>query len=138
MKTLYFLNRDRTLNEVSNVPIKPRQSDWYKEVNPSRLVRSFEFENIEQLTFFVTSLLNYTRKIDHNPTITIVGGSKVQVETYTPQVNDVTEQDVRLTKMSNQIYKDATYVPPEVEEEEDDTNDERLSEGYRFDWTTDW
>lgn len=88
--------------------------------------------------FFVSTLLSYTKKLDHHPQITIAEGVKVQVETYTHQVNEVTEQDLRIAKMADQLYKDATYVPPEIEEEENVDNDERLSEGYHFDWTTDW
>ena len=92
--------------------------------------------------FFVSTFLNFTKKLDHHPQITIAGGEKVQIETYTQQVNEVTEQDLRIAKMADHLYKDATYVPPEPEleeeEEENVNNDERLAEGYHFDWTTDW
>ena len=144
MKTLYFLNKRDVLNEQVALPIQARETKWYRENNPPRLCRVYDFDSMDQLMFFIGTFLNFTKKIDHHPQITITEGHKVQIETYTPQVNEVTEQDIRITKMAEHLYKDATYVPPEVvsddtqEEEENDDNDERLSEGYRFDWTTDW
>lgn len=139
MKTFYFLNRRDVLTEQVDLPIQARKSAWIKENNPARLVRVYDFDSIDQTIFFVSSLLSFAKKIDHHPKITIVGGEKVQVETYTHQVNEVTEQDIRLTKMSDHIYKDATYVPPETSEDQENVdNDERITEGYRFDWTTGW
>jgi hypothetical protein len=68
----------------------------------------------------------------------------VLVTTYTHSLQDITEQDVRIKKMSDQIYSDAVYSATDfqdtdnAEQEENVNNDERLTEGYRFDWTTDW
>lgn len=137
MKTLYFLNRSDILSEVSFVPIKPKSADWHKEVNPTRLVRSFEFESYSNLTYFVLELMKYADKIRHHPNITI-GTDSVLIETWTHDINDVTEQDFRLTKMINQIYRDIEDFSVQEEEIENVDNDERLAEGYRFDWTTDW
>jgi pterin-4a-carbinolamine dehydratase len=139
MKTLYFLNKGDLIGESMNVPIKPKQSDWYKEVNPTRMIRSFEFDSYESLMFFVSQTMRFANKIEHHPNITIMGDKSVLVETYTHELNDVSSQDMRIIRMTDQIYRDATYVgeEPEVEQANDD-NDERLSERYRFDWTTDW
>lgn len=139
MKTLYFLNRGELLSESMTVPIKPKQSNWYREVNPTRMIRTFEFDSYEKLMFFVSQTMRFASKIGHHPNITIVGDKSVLVETYTHELNDVSSQDMRIIRITDQIYKDATYVGEEAEEEqEDDANDERLTEGYRFDWTTDW
>ena len=143
MKTLYFLNRGEILSEAQFVPIKPRSSDWYKEINPTRLLRSFEFDKYENLIFFVTTTLKYANKINHHPQITIEGDSSVLIETYTHMLNDISEQDIRLTKIINQIYLEAAYNHAEDSEEDKEedvnvNNDERLAEGYRFDWTADW
>ena len=139
MKTLYFLNRGEILNENFSVPIKPKRSDWYTEVNPTRLVRSFEFESYKSLMFFVTNLMRYSDKIDHHPSISIYADKSVLVETYTHEINDVSSQDTRLAKLADQVYKDAVYVDVNDEENSNDVdNDERLTEGYNFDWTTDW
>lgn len=139
MKTLYFLNRGDILNEDFTVPIKPKRSDWYTEVNPTRLVRSFEFESYDNLMFFVTNLMRYADKIDHHPNIQINGSESVLVETYTHSINDVSSQDTRLVKIADQIYKDSTYVDDKEEENQENVdNDERLTERYRFDWTADW
>jgi len=139
MKTLYFLNKGDLIGESMNVPIKPKQSDWYKEVNPTRMIRSFEFDSYEALMFFVSQTMRFSNKIEHHPNITIMGDKSVLIETYTHELNDVSSQDMRIIRMTDQIYRDATYVGEEPEAEQtDDDNDERLSEGYRFDWTTDW
>jgi 4a-hydroxytetrahydrobiopterin dehydratase len=143
MKTLYFLNQGSVLNESQFVPIKVKQSQWVVEKSPNRLTRRYHFEDYNQLVFFVSSLLAYANKINHYPDLE-VGYDTVLVTTYTHSLQDVTEQDVRMTKMSDQIYSDAVYVASDfqdtddAEQEENDTNDERFTEGYRFDWTTDW
>lgn len=143
MKTLYFLNQGSALNEAQFVPIKPKQTQWVTEKSPNRLTRRYHFDEYSQLVFFVSRLLSYANKINHYPDLEI-GYDTVLVTTYTHSLQDVTEQDIRMVKMSDQVYDDATYVEPEIgededmEQEEDDNNDERLAEGYRFDWTTDW
>lgn len=144
MKTLYFLNKGDLLQEGQFVPIQPKRSEWELLKNPTRLTRLYEFENYDQLRFFVSSIMSYASKIQHHPTISIIEDGQVQVETYTSTLNDITEQDIRLTKISDQIYLDATYTPQEQDDNVDDeeienvSNDERLTEGYRFDWTIDW
>lgn len=144
MKTLYFLNKGDLLNEGQTVPITPKETQWVLEKSPNRMTRRYHFDTYDQLVFYVTNLLRYANQINHYPELEI-GYDTVLITTYTHSLQDVTEQDVRMTKISDQIYKDSTYVPPEEpevdeqeEEEEDVDNDERLSEGYRFDWTTDW
>jgi len=153
MKTLYFLNKGDLLHENQFVPIKPKITQWVLEKSPNRMTRRYHFDTYDQLVFFVTNLLKYAKQIDHFPDLE-VGYDTVLVTTYTHNLQDVTEQDVRLSKISDQIFNDATYVAPDEEDdleqddEEDDLeqdkgdddvdNDERLSEGYRFDWTTNW
>lgn len=139
MKTLYFLNKGDLLSESMTVPIKPVKMRWCKEVNPTRLIRSFEFDSYEKLMFFVSQLMRFSDRLGHHPNIAIMGDKSVLVETYTHELNDVSDQDFRVTKMADQIYKDTRYIGEDLAEEQtDDVNDERLVEGYRFDWTTDW
>lgn len=143
MKTLYFLNRGDVINESQFVPIQPKKSEWVQDRDPNRLSREYQFDDYEQIAFFVKTLMSYANRVKHYPTIKIMQDKTVEVITYTSDLFDITAQDVRMTKMSDQIYKDATYVVPEPtgEEEQGDenvNNDERLAEGYRFDWTTDW
>jgi pterin-4a-carbinolamine dehydratase len=139
MKTLYFLNKGDLLSESMTVPIKPVKMRWCKEVNPTRLIRSFEFDSYEKLMFFVTQLMRFSDRLGHHPNIAIMGDKSVLVETYTHELNDVSDQDFRVTKMADQIYKDTRYIGEDLAEEQtDDVNDERLVEGYRFDWTADW
>ena len=143
MKTLYFLNQGSVLNESQFVPIKVKQSQWVVEKSPNRLTRQYHFEDYSQLVFFVSRLLSYANKLNHYPDLE-VGYDTVLVTTYTHSLQDVTEQDIRITKMSDQIYSDAVYVATDFqdtddeEQEENDVNDERIAEGYRFDWTVDW
>jgi pterin-4a-carbinolamine dehydratase len=144
MKTLYFLNQREPLRESQFVPIRPKETQWVLEKAPNRMTRRYHFETYDQLVFYVTNLLRYANQINHFPDLEI-GYDTVLVTTYTHSLQDVTEQDTRMTRISDQIFKDAKYVPPEdpesdeqEEEEEDVDNDERLAEGYRFDWTADW
>ena len=79
-------------------------------------------------------LMKYAQQIQHHPDI-LITTDQVTVTTFTQDINDITEQDIRITKMSDQLYADVTYVQDEVL---DVNNDERLAERYSFDWTTDW
>jgi pterin-4a-carbinolamine dehydratase len=67
MKTLYFLNRGEILSEAQFVPIKAKQSQWVVEKSPNRLTRRYNFEDYNQLVFFVSSLLSYANKLNHYP-----------------------------------------------------------------------
>jgi len=143
MKTLYFLNRGEILNENQFVPIQPKKSEWIQERDPNRLTREYQFDDYEQIAFFVQTLMSYANRVRHYPVIRVQQDKSVEVITYTSDLFDITEQDMRMTKMADHIYKDATYVAPEqtdarMQGEKNVNNDERLAEGYRFDWTTDW
>jgi len=143
MKTLYFLNKGDLLNEGQFVPIEPKETQWALEKSPNRMTRRYHFDTYDQLVFFVSNLLKYANQINHYPDLEVKYDS-VLVTTYTHRLQDVTEQDLRMMKMSDQIYKDSTYIEAtadeelEKEEDENDDNDERLSEGYRFNWTAVW
>ena len=134
MKTLYFLNHKGLLSENANLPIVPKKSEWVRLDNPKKLTRSYPFEHYEQVLIFVQMLMKYAQQIQHHPDI-LITTDQVTVTTFTQDINDITEQDIRITKMSDQLYADVTYVQDEVL---DVNNDERLAERYNFDWTTDW
>ena len=134
MKTLYFLERKGLLSENVNLPIVPKKSEWIQLDNPRKLTRSYPFERYEQELLFVQMLMRYAQQIQHHPDI-LITTDQVTVTTSTHDLNDITEQDIRLAKMSDQIYADVTYVQEEVVNVD---NDERVAEGYSFDWTTDW
>ena len=134
MKTLYFLDRKGLLSENTNLPIVPKKSEWIRLDNPAKLTRSYPFERYEQVLIFVQMIMKYAQQIQHHPDI-LITTDQVTVTTFTQYLNDITEQDIRLAKMSDQIYTDVTYVQDEVS---DVNNDERLAERYNFDWTTDW
>jgi len=139
MKTLYFLDQRggrSVLNERAALPIVPKKSEWIHLDNPHRITRTYYFDTYDQVISFVQNLMMYVNQIQHHPEL-VVKPDQVTVTTYTHQINDVTEQDLRLSKMADQLYIDTTYVPVE-DEVEDDDNDERLTERYRFDWTADW
>jgi 4a-hydroxytetrahydrobiopterin dehydratase len=139
MRTLYFLDQrsaTRILNEQSNLPIIPKKSEWIQLEKPNRIARTYFFDSYEQVMQFVQNLMAYVNQIQHHPEL-VVKPDQVTVTTCTHQLNDVTEQDLRLSKMADELYIDTTYVPVESEVDDDD-NDERLAERYRFDWTVDW
>jgi len=90
-------------------PIKAESSDWTTFTDPERISRTFNFDKSNHLKYFITELLSYQEKVQHHAKITIEHGS-VSVETYTHDINSVTQQDISLAKFCDEIYDDVTFL----------------------------
>jgi len=142
MKNFYFLEKlDRHLLKEQVLPLTPKKSEWVKvSLNGSNfLSREFVFENYEQMMFFVQKSMKYSHKINHLPKF-VISDESVTVTTNTENLNDITEQDIRLTKTLNQLFNDSTSIFKQQDAASADNvnNDERHVEGYHFDWTNRW
>lgn len=141
MKKFDFLKKiETTLLKESNLPLTPKKSEW-ERINKNGTVsifREYTFENYEQLMFFVQKSMKYSYKINHFPSFEI-NDESVIVDTTTHNLNDVTEQDLRIAKTFDQLYKDSISIFKRNETKDNvNDNDERHTEGYHFDWTNRW
>ena len=83
-------------------------SEWETLHNPTRLSRSYDFENKKELMYFLNEILEYQFDINHHITA-VVSGYSVKVETYTHELGDITELDLKIKKHADEIYGDLQY-----------------------------
>lgn len=95
-------------NPSLDLPIAPKSFDWTTLEDPQRLVKSFEFKHYKITKVFLNELIDYQEKIGHHAKI-IVEGNIVTVETFTHNVEEITELDLELTKFSDLLYEDVQY-----------------------------
>jgi pterin-4a-carbinolamine dehydratase len=96
-----------TLPEM--LPIDAEQSKWEIMESPERLSRSFQFDDGKSIKFFIDELFEEQERLHHHALIT-VDYRTVTVETYTHDVNNVTEQDQKLAKFCDEVYEDIKYI----------------------------
>ena len=100
------------LNELKMVsdspPIVPSKSEWTLIQDPERLARSFEFEDFRKQIDFIDELMIYQERISHHAKVT-VDYRTVTVETFTHDVDAVTEIDISLTKFCDLLFEDVQY-----------------------------
>jgi pterin-4a-carbinolamine dehydratase len=91
-----------------DLPISPEESSWVTFTDPERLSRTFNFGNFSNIDYFVNELLKYQEAVSHHAKI-IIDHRDVTVETYTHDINTVTEQDKNLAKFCDEIYNDVRF-----------------------------
>lgn len=66
------------------------------EVQNNRLTKSFSFQNQTQLADFFLKVAKYADEIGHHPDITIFQCSKMKIELFTHDKNQITALDYKL------------------------------------------
>jgi len=109
-KNSTYSSRERVsiIRESTLVPITPAESEWTTAANPERLARGFKFNDFRKMYDFISELLVYQQKIGHHGKITI-DHLDVVIETFTKDVNAVTELDVELAKYCDLLYRDIDH-----------------------------
>ncbi|MAG27609.1 hypothetical protein CMI47_18910 [Candidatus Pacearchaeota archaeon] len=90
------------------VPITAATSTWQILSDPERLVKNFQFSDIESVRYFINELLSEQKRIHHDVTMT-VSSLSVTIETFTHDVNSVTSQDKRISQFCDEIYEDTKH-----------------------------
>ena len=108
---------------LGSLPVQPNKSEWVvvDDQSTERLVRTFEFKDAKRVKDFVTHLIFEQEEMQHHARV-IVEGNEVTVETYTHNVNEVTELDKELAKFCDDLYRDVQDFYGDNEEELLDDN----------------
>jgi pterin-4a-carbinolamine dehydratase len=93
----------------TGLPIEVEASKWETLSEPERLIRVFSFSDFESLEYFLNELLSYQELTSHHADITI-SHRQVQVSTYTHEVDQVTEIDLKLAEFCDEIYDDIYHI----------------------------
>ena len=91
-----------------SLPVDVRESSWEMFQNPERISKTFIFSSLEKQRYFLNELLTYQEEIQHHALVTI-NAEKVTVETYTHDVNGVTEIDKELSDFCDEVYEDTRF-----------------------------
>jgi len=105
----------RTL-PLPELPISAESSNWLTAKDPERLVRTFNFERFEHLDYFVNEVLRYQEHVQHHASI-IIEHRSVTVETFTHDIEAVTQQDLKLADHIDEVYGDVRLLNIGGEEE---------------------
>ena len=92
---------------LADLPIDAKRSEWVvsNDGRIEKLMRTFEFKDAKRVKDFVTHLIFEQEEMQHHARI-IIEGSDVTVETYTHNVDAVTELDQELAEFCDQLYVD--------------------------------
>jgi pterin-4a-carbinolamine dehydratase len=127
MSLVRFLNESKEREEISpdsvvgkilgtlsttipseGLPVNAESSEWETFTDPERISRKFEFLKFSHLSYFVNELLMYQEEHRHHAKMTIEN-REVTVESYTHDINAVTQQDINLSKFCNELYEDVNF-----------------------------
>ena len=105
---LDFINRQMKFNDV---PVEAEESSW-KEFDYGKYVaiqKSFIMKNHDHMIYFINEVLKESNRIDHHPVITI-DHMNIDVVLYTKDYNDITEADIKLSKIVDEVYNDIFFI----------------------------
>ena len=114
-----ILGNLQTISSIS-VPIQPDTSEWQVLENPERLSRKFLFDNIRKLKIFLSDLIDYQEENHHHAEITILHDGVV-VETYTHDLELVTDLDKELSRFADELYDELNYYFFDNQEKDEHT-----------------
>lgn len=112
--SFYFLNESIRSQSTSTVPemslpVRIKNSTWEHLENPRRISKQFTFASLEQLKYFIVEVLDVAEVKNHDISM-MVEGKSVTIETYTHDLQDVTELDIQIARACDQIFRDSRYV----------------------------
>lgn len=93
---------------MNSLPVEVRSSQWKNLENPRRLSRIFSFDSADKQRYFINELLHYQERHSHHCRMTI-DGSQVLIETYTHDINDITNLDLKLASFADEIFRDTQF-----------------------------
>ena len=99
---------DSTVPSTS-LPVSVETSDWVTVSSPERLVKTFSFLNLDSLKYFIDEVLTYQESIQHHALL-IIEDRSVRVETYTHDIEQITEQDIKLSNFCDEVANDINFI----------------------------
>lgn len=92
-------------NPPNSSPISVKKSSWQKLENPERLSRTVTLKDKREVKYLIDKMLDVQQHLNHEITI-IVKGQDVTVETYTHGFEGITELDLKVQKMCNELINE--------------------------------
>ena len=105
---LDFINRQMVNKEV---PIEVDEPTW-ETVHYSdheSIEKTYTFSDFNHLLYFVSEVLISSKSFGHDPILNI-DHDQVGVKLYTRDINEITELDIKFSKIVDEIFEDIFYV----------------------------
>lgn len=104
-------NRTQIYEEdIIELPVEIKNnSNWNVLTEPERLQRIFVFENYREVLYFFEEVYQYQFDINHHCELTIEN-LDVKVTTYTHGYMGITESDLKIKKMADDLYNEIVYM----------------------------
>ena len=129
MSLIKFINEEKAVNRSSineslkrvlgtltdstvpdnSLPVGVEESDWITVSSPERLVKTFVFLDFNSLKYFIDEVLGYQEKLQHHALL-FIDHRSVRVETYTRDIDQVTEQDISLTNFCDEVASEIDFI----------------------------
>jgi pterin-4a-carbinolamine dehydratase len=93
----------------ATVPIEVKKSEWRLSEEKKFLLRKFEFDNEEQLRWFVSEILLMQSENKHHAYI-LIDEKSVNIKVGTKSLGTVTEMDIEYAAGADSIYEDAKQI----------------------------
>lgn len=114
-KSAELVNLNRAKNYISrhesDTPIRPDKGGWNQHFieDYTCILKKYYIKNDDNLAYFVLEIIKLSNKINHHPVITI-DHLDVTVKLFTKDFNDVTDIDLSMSKMIDEIYDDISFI----------------------------
>jgi len=87
----------------SSLPVSIKKSDWNRTRDPESLVKTFSFQSAAKVLQFVSSLLRYENKHQHNAQI-LIDHLDVTITLSTKDLDKVTSLDLEYAKECDFVF----------------------------------
>jgi len=98
-------------SEEDNVPIEPESASWAQVQTGNKICiqKSYDFESVKSLLYFVNEVINLAEQMYHHPEI-LINHTEVKITLFTRDLNDVTDRDVHMSKKIDEIIEDINVI----------------------------
>ena len=105
-----ILPKAQSSAHTDDLPISVNEEKWsVKDTGDSkRLSRVFDFQDSRMKAAFFLEIIDYEDNIHHNAKITMFE-SRVKVEVWTRDIDDITEIDLDYAEEVDSIFEDVVY-----------------------------
>ena len=97
--------------DILELPLNVKKSTWntFHEDGHTLIAKTFHFKSDKHLLYFLNEVIRKSNEMNHHPKL-IVEYQKITVESFTHDINDVTELDIDLTRYADEVYEDIVYL----------------------------
>ena len=98
-----------SFHHVQDLPVLPSREEWVVLESPSRLARTYNFQNVDSRNAFLGEVLEAEASHGHYGKVTM-DGLEVTVEVWTHDLDMVTELDKEYARDCDAVFRDISLM----------------------------